>query len=89
MSILGEASYCGLPPLGDLEGTVRTMQIMLDTPLRIEVSVEKDKSDCWLVVSYLATGDGQKKRRVLATCEAFDDATRWLGSLWRRQFLDT
>lgn len=64
------------------------MQIMLDTPLRIEVSIEKDKTDAWLVMSYMTTDDGQRKRHLLATCESFDDAMRRLGGLWHRPFHD-
>ena len=58
------------------------MEILLDTPMRWEVTIEKDKTDSWVVASYLITADGRRKRRTIATCERFEDASRMLNGLW-------
>ena len=41
------------------------MQIELDTPQRVAIVIEKNKSDTGSVNSYLMTADGRRERRSL------------------------
>ena len=59
------------------------MQIDLDTPQRVTVVVEKNKSDTWSLASYLITTDGQRRRQSLGVFESHSDATGALKQHWQ------
>lgn len=60
------------------------MQIELDTPQRIAIVIEKNKSDTWSVNAYLMTADGRRERRSLGVFESYGDAARSLKKAWQR-----
>ena len=59
------------------------MQIALDTPQRVAIVIEKNKSDTWSVAAYLVRADGMRDRRSLATCESYAEATKTLKRVWQ------
>ena len=60
------------------------MDIMLDTPQRVAVVIEKNKSDTWSVSAYLVTADGQRDRRPLGVFETYKEASSSLKKAWQR-----
>ena len=59
------------------------MQIDLDTPQRVAIVIEKNKSDNWSVAAYLVRADGLRDRRKLATCDSYVEAVRTLKRVWQ------
>jgi len=60
------------------------MEIALNTPLRVTLAIEKNKSDSWSVASYLITADGTRERRSLGIFETHDEATQALKRAWSK-----
>ncbi|WP_282609205.1 hypothetical protein [Pelagibius sp. Alg239-R121] len=59
------------------------MNVDFDTPQRMTVVVEKNKSDTWSLASYLITADGQRRRNALGIFESYSDATHALQQHWQ------
>ncbi len=60
------------------------MDVSLDTPQRLAVIIEKNKSDTWSVSAYLVTADGRRDRRSLGVYETYKEATAALKRAWNR-----
>lgn len=63
------------------------MDIALDTPQRVTLDIEKNKSDTWSVAAYLITADGQRERRSLGVFETYKEATKALRRAWEHATL--
>lgn len=63
------------------------MLIELDTPQRLEVVIEKNKSDTWSVVAYLITADGKRERHSLGMSETYKEAAQAIKKAWQRIIL--
>jgi len=59
------------------------MELDLDTPQRVVIAIEKNKSDTWTVSASLITADGQRGRRSLGMFETYRDAARAIKKVWR------
>ncbi len=60
------------------------MDVSLDTPQRVTLVIEKNKSDTWSLAAYLITADGRRDRRSLGIFETYREATAALRKTWQR-----
>jgi len=60
-----------------------TMQMTTETPQRVAVVVEQNKSGTWSVSAYLVTADGRRDRRSLAVRDTYEEATSALKTVWQ------
>ncbi len=60
------------------------MDVALDTPQRVTLVIEKNKSDTWSLAAYLITADGRRERRSLGVFETYKEATASLKRTWQR-----
>ncbi len=66
-----------------IEGITK-MDVTLDTPQRVTLVIEKNKSDTWSLAAYLITADGRRDRRSLGVFETYNEATASLKRVWQR-----
>ena len=59
------------------------MQMTAETPQRVAVVVEQNKSGSWSVAAYLVSVDGRRERRSLAVRDAYEDAAAALETVWQ------
>jgi hypothetical protein len=63
------------------------MQIKLNTPQRVTIVVEKNKSGTWSVAAYLITAEGHRSRRSLGVFDTYTEAAESLEQAWQRTSL--
>ncbi len=59
------------------------MDITPNTPQRMTVLIEQNKSETWSVATYLVMADGRRDRRSLGVFETYREAAEALRRSWQ------